>query len=131
MKQYIFYHLPWKLLMIAIFVQSSMSNIDLPDMGFSWQDKMMHFIVFGILALLIGRSFRKTNIAFFNKYYIIWAVGLTCIYGIIDEFHQYFVPGRSSTIGDWIADLSGAICFVVLFYCWKKWSRLKTDKSFS
>ncbi len=128
MKQYIFYHLPWKLLMLAIFVQSSLSKIDLPDMGFFWQDKMMHFIVFGILAVLIGRSFRKTNITLFNKYYIIWAVGLTCIYGIIDEFHQYFVPGRSSTVGDWIADMLGAASFVILFYYRKKWNRLKSEK---
>jgi VanZ family protein len=29
-------------------------------------------------------------------------------YGAIDEFHQSFVPGRSSTVADGIADAAGA-----------------------
>ena len=85
MKQYFFYHLPWQLLMIAIFIQSSIGRLDLPNLGFLWQDKILHFVVFGVLALLIGRSFKNTNITSLNKYYTIWAIGITGIYGIIDE----------------------------------------------
>jgi hypothetical protein len=30
-------------------------------------------------------------------------------YGAIDEFHQYFVPGRSCDVWDWLADTLGAL----------------------
>lgn len=128
MKRYFYYHLPWKLLMIAIFIQSSFEQIGLPYLGFVWQDKFLHFLVFGILAFLIARSFKNTSISSLNKYYSIWAIGITTIYGILDEFHQYYVPGRSSTIADWIADVLGAICFIAVFHWWEKMNRLKAEK---
>jgi VanZ family protein len=117
--------------MIAIFLQSSIGKIDLPYLGFKWHDKVLHFIVFGILSFLIARSFKKTKISSFNKYYMIWAVVLTGLYGFIDEYHQYFVPGRSSTVGDWVADMLGAIAFVLMFYYRERWNQLKTEKAAS
>jgi VanZ family protein len=30
------------------------------------------------------------------------------LYGIIDETHQYFVPGRDCNVWDWLADTLGA-----------------------
>lgn len=116
MQQYIFYHLPWKVLMLAIFIQSSISSIDMPDLGFSFQDKLLHFIVFGILAFLLVRSLKITKIKYFRNNYLYYAIFITGIYGIIDEIHQYFVPGRSSTFGDWLADVIGAIFFVAVFH---------------
>jgi VanZ family protein len=26
----------------------------------------------------------------------------------LDEWHQQFVPGRSASLGDWVADVAGA-----------------------
>jgi VanZ family protein len=34
---------------------------------------------------------------------------LGSVYGVIDEVHQYFVPGRDCNVWDWIADTLGAI----------------------
>jgi len=51
MKNYIFYHMPWQILLLAIFVQSSIGNLNMIDFGFSFQDKLLHFLVFGVLAL--------------------------------------------------------------------------------
>ena len=84
------------------------------DLGFSFQDKLLHFLVFGFLALLMARSFKKSKINFINKYYHIWAIALTAIYGIFDEYHQYFVPGRFSTVGDWLADFLTCRCVSVI-----------------
>ncbi|MBR4011522.1 MAG: VanZ family protein, partial [Spirochaetaceae bacterium] len=41
---------------------------------------------------------------------------IVSIYGIIDEIHQSFTPGRSSTISDWIADTLGALFGSFVFY---------------
>ncbi len=38
---------------------------------------------------------------------LVQAVILGCLYGITDEFHQYFVPGRSTSVSDWLADTVG------------------------
>ncbi len=125
MNNYIVNHMPWQLLLLAIFIQSSIGNMNIIDFGFSFQDKLFHFIVFGILAILMARSFKKSKLNFFNKYYHVLAILLTGIYGVIDEYHQYFVPGRFSTVGDWLADLLGAIVFIIVFYYWERWNYLK------
>ena len=31
------------------------------------------------------------------------------LYGGSDEWHQSFVPGRSPTLGDWVADVAGVV----------------------
>ena len=41
---------------------------------------------------------------------------IVSIYGIIDEFHQSFTPGRDATISDWIADTLGALFGSFVFY---------------
>lgn len=40
------------------------------------------------------------------------AVLLAATYGAIDELHQSFVPGRVSSVGDWLTDVCGA-CLAV------------------
>ena len=42
-------------------------------------------------------------------YKIILAIGITSLYGISDEFHQFFTPHRSVDIFDWLADTAGAV----------------------
>lgn len=125
MKKYIIYHLPWQLLLMAIFVQSSFGNVGIIDLNFSFQDKFLHFSIFGFLAFLMARSFKQSQYKFFNGYYHILAIAFTSLYGIFDEFHQYFVPGRYSTVGDWLADFLGAIFFITIFYYWERWNYLK------
>jgi VanZ family protein len=33
---------------------------------------------------------------------------IAAVYGIVDEIHQYFVPGRDCSPWDWVADALGA-----------------------
>ena len=42
--------------MLAIFVQSSMSQLEIPDLGVTWSDKILHFSVFGLLGWLVARG---------------------------------------------------------------------------
>jgi VanZ family protein len=39
------------------------------------------------------------------------------LYGISDEIHQYFVPGRSADVMDVAADFVGAAWGVLLYMC--------------
>jgi VanZ family protein len=88
-----------------IFFVSSRNSINLPEltMGF---DKVLHACAYMVLAFLSYISINKSGI---KKYVFIAAFLFTSIYGITDEFHQSFVPGRDSSIGDLIADFSGAL----------------------
>jgi VanZ family protein len=40
---------------------------------------------------------------------------LAALYGLSDEFHQSFIPGRKATLIDWVIDLAGAgLVWIVL-----------------
>jgi VanZ family protein len=42
------------------------------------------------------------------------AVAIASAYGITDEFHQSFVPGRVPDIADWAVDTAGALTAALL-----------------
>jgi VanZ family protein len=76
-------------------------------------DKAEHFVYFGIMAVLlcVGLGLRW-----------FWAVLLVIpLVGALDEWHQYYVPGRDNSVVDWIADAAGAL--VAVFACWRIMSR--------
>ena len=69
-------------------------------------DKVIHIVEYGILGVLwfrvIGLAWEK------SQKVVIIAFTITFLYGISDEFHQYFVPGRNADIYDAIANGIGA-----------------------
>ena len=89
-----------------IFVASSIPDISTPSFGFKMVDKIIHFIIFFILGVLISYGFGKGRINSVNIFWI--SIGITILYGIFDEFHQFFVPGRHMDAFDVLADALGA-----------------------
>jgi VanZ family protein len=74
-------------------------------------DKLAHTCAFGVLGLLLSQAIQRWWIA----------LSLTSLYGLSDEIHQYFVPGRSVDITDWIADTLGAgLALSVIFLTRKR-----------
>ncbi len=96
----------WPVALAAvIFAWSSRSRV--PDVG-DWIphfDKVVHFAVYGLLGVLVCRLGRGARAA-------VLAVVLTSAYGVTDEWHQSFVPGRSAELADWVADTLGALAAV-------------------
>lgn len=111
-------HLPWLLLMITITIQSSLSNIRLPDLGFDFIDKAVHFLVFGMLGWLLARGMSKSNRPILKNHSMIFILVAGGLFGLIDEWHQSMVPGRMADIRDWLADMAGIYLFA-LYYNWK------------
>lgn len=65
-------------------------------------------MAFGVLGFLFMGSMKTTT----SGYRIgqVWlVVVLVVLYGLLDEFHQYFVPGRTVDIYDALADAAGAL----------------------
>jgi VanZ family protein len=100
-----------------IFLMSSQdtSSVPLP----AHLDKLIHFFIFGILCFLICWSLSFVKIGNKRVYTIILAIGITSLYGMLDEFHQYFTPNRSVEVLDWLADAAGAVTAGLL---WKKFT---------
>lgn len=90
-----------------IFYLSSQPSIETPAL-FPGQDKLFHLVAFGMLGFLAAGSLHASQNDYATRH--VWLVVLAVtLYGILDEFHQYFVPGRNSDIYDVIADATGAM----------------------
>lgn len=74
-------------------------------------DKVAHFHVYGLLALLVARNGFVPGRAWL-------AVALVSLFGLTDEWHQSFTPGRSVEVADWVADTLGAALAVTLYVRW-------------
>lgn len=74
-----------------------------------------HFSVYCLLGLLVANalyafSFRRWRLAAFS-------VGISLLYAISDEIHQYFVPGRACELIDVTVDTMGAVLGTAIFIC--------------
>jgi VanZ family protein len=101
-----------------IYWLSSQKSLPMPKV-FDFQDKVVHAGAYFVMSLLAWRYFRHFSQRTFISF--ILAVGFCSFYGATDEWHQSFVPGRSSDIFDWVADTTGAIFAMWGFY----WLKLK------
>lgn len=72
--------------------------------------KTAHIVEYGILATLLYRAFINSNIT--TKKAMWYAVVAAFLYGVSDEFHQSFTPGRTPTFRDILIDATGASIFV-------------------
>ncbi|MEA3338194.1 MAG: VanZ family protein [Chloroflexota bacterium] len=73
---------------------------------------MAHGIEFGVLAGLTWLAVQKTpRLA---AYAVTIAIAAAILYGMSDELHQAFVPGRVPDVRDLIADAMGAGLAVLL-----------------
>ncbi len=68
-------------------------------------DKMVHTLIYLPLAFMLYLSMSKSGL---KKSLFATAFIIAGIYGMTDEFHQYFVPGRYASAGDIAADFFGA-----------------------
>ncbi len=90
----------------AIFVASSLPRdgpIPLPGAGI---DKPVHGMVYGVLGLLLCLTGRSRGSA--PKRAAVAAALLGLAYGVTDELHQTFTPGRTASAADVLADGIGA-----------------------
>jgi VanZ family protein len=84
-------------------------------------DKVLHFIEYFVFTFLIWRAIGRGHIWFFNAQKALVTALITATYAASDEFHQLFVPGRSCSIYDWIADVAGILGMLTLMIVKVKW----------
>lgn len=77
-----------------------------------WTDKVVHFCMYGMLGALLARVGVLEN---WSRRRMIMTVVMVSLFGVLDELHQLFIPGRVAGVGDWVMDTSGsATGFAVL-----------------
>lgn len=92
----------------AILTATSLPNSVIPDVGFRFADKGLHFTMYGGLGLLLARAMhnppRTTRLRVVAAAFL-FVVAL----GALDEWHQTYIRGRSPEMADWVADSSGGL----------------------
>jgi len=103
------------LVMAAIFVGSST-----PEPEDEWEilgttDKLLHWVVYAFLGWALYRA-TKAGDRRSEALCAAAAVLIAALYGVSDEFHQSFVPGRDVSSLDWAADVLGAATAAAILY---------------
>lgn len=90
-----------------IFFFSSLPSVK--TMEIYWQDflikKTGHMIEYGILAVLLYRAFKNSNLA--KSEALFFSLLITVLYAATDEIHQSFTPGREPAVRDVVFDIIG------------------------
>ena len=106
-KTFIFYWLPIIIYCLAIFIQSSLPTSEsLP--GFWQADKLLHAGAYALLGFLFYRAFQTTRSPKTVILLVLISAFSSTAYGISDEVHQYFVPSRTFSLGDILANTVGS-----------------------
>lgn len=94
-----------------IFWLSDQERLPMPT-SFEFQDKFLHTGAYWLMAILSWRALR--HLGWSAKTLGLISFGFCSLYGLSDEWHQSFVPGRESSGADWLADSLGAALAVLL-----------------
>lgn len=110
-------------LIVLVSAQSG-PPIDMADVPL--HDKGAHFVEYAVLAILIANALTMrrastreplTRAAMLKL--ALWVIGLSTIWGYLDEVHQAFVPGRFSDSFDLLADFLGSIAGAAIYFSFR------------
>ncbi|WP_448873583.1 VanZ family protein [Desulfobulbus propionicus] len=113
--------LPLLAVMAGIFFLSHQTGaqVVLPDI--IQFDKVLHCGMYAVLggAYLVALPPSWTR----QSHWPAGTVVLFCLlYGVSDEYHQSFIPGRLASGGDLAADILGGVVAFLGFLGWRKWA---------
>jgi len=68
-------------------------------------DKVVHFTAYAVLSALMLRATLTPR----EWGTVAMIIAMVSVFGAVDEWHQSFIPRRSMSFADWIADSMGAL----------------------
>jgi len=106
----------WLLLLCAycglIYWLSDQSHLPLPFV-FNMQDKLIHAAAYAVMAFLFWQAWQGRLSL---RLLAVLTVAFCSLFGVTDEWHQSFVPGRDASVFDWMADTLGAFLLTMVRY---------------
>jgi VanZ family protein len=108
---------------IMVFIFSSRPEIGVEQL-FYGQDKVIHFVTYGIHAFLCLAAL-SDKILLLKLFHYFLALVFSVSYGTFNEIYQYFIPEREFSFGDILANSLGIIVFLILVYIFQNKKRKK------
>ena len=105
---------PLLLALAGVFWLSSLPQV--PGAGLAW-DKLLHAVGYAGLGIVTLRAFHGGLVRPRPKPTVAAGIFLL-LWGISDEYHQSFVPGRDASGADVVADVIGFMIACALVYAW-------------
>ena len=102
---------PFVAALVVVFWLSSLSHV--PGAQHFW-DKLLHTVGYAVLGVLALRAFHG-GFGRLRPEPTLYAALAVILWGISDEIHQSFVPGRDASPWDVLADVVGFVIAVLLF----------------
>ena len=99
---------------VLIFIFSSRPEVGVEQL-FYGQDKVIHFLTYGIYAFLCLAAL-SNKLLLLKLFHYFLALAFSVSYGIFNEIYQYFIPDREFSFGDILANSLGVITFLILVY---------------
>ena len=81
--------------------------------AFSSADKLLHLVEYTVLGYLIARAFGYNSSG--KKRLFIRSFAVCFLYGLSDEFHQWFVPYRVVSFMDMLANVTGSLLGIGIY----------------
>ncbi len=97
-----------------IFFLSSQSDLGV-DMPVRWGDKVPHALEFAVMGFLLQLGFSRVLLTSTRLKIVLTFLAGTVL-GILDEFHQKFVPGRVCDVRDAAADAVGVVLGIAAYW---------------
>ena len=91
-----------------IFYVSSIPNVKVPLPGTQF-DKILHVVEYMPFGFLLARGICNIKTSVSQGMLLGIVLLVSFLYGLSDEIHQSFVPGRDAGIADIIADTIGGV----------------------
>ena len=114
------------MVMAAIFMGSSFSDTSYVPPALS--DKVLHLAAYALLGATLLHAFSDARVERVTGARVLAAILAAFVYGLSDEFHQSFVPGRTPDAMDVVADALGAATGVgVLWLTGRRFRRAQVD----
>lgn len=79
-------------------------------------DYVGHFIEYGVFSLTIVWGLTEGMKRPLEFQTALGAFTISIVFGILDEFHQSFVPERHSSVSDALVDTIGALVFISIAF---------------
>lgn len=122
----LFIYFPLFIYWLILFAATTLPGNKVPDLGVS--DKIEHSTAYMVLSVLLCLTYTFQNkIKIFWKRPFLMTILTVTFYGILDELHQLFIPGRSCDIKDLMADVAGASVGLLFVYLLKITSEKATN----
>lgn len=106
----------WQSVVVWLLFQLTLTSLPgalLPPLGGFRIDWVAHFCLYFGLGFLVARAGVMAQWSAL-RLALTWIA--IAVFGVVDEFHEQFIPGRGAELMDWIMDATGSWLGLVIGY---------------